>query len=760
MPVRFRPDLALWLDLATGLVVRARVMEPGSTDAFVASLREAMEAPAVPGLPRPRRVRVEDPELAAALRRSFGAELEVEVGPTPELAPVFLGLFTHLTGAGEPESYLDDGRIAPRDVERLFAAASLLSLTVPWERTSDDPLRVDIEALGVRGACVSILGALGQVRGLALFPSLEAFGLFTEEDPSGRAAAPFLLLELVPVDSLPPAMRDEISRHGWQVSRDGSCPVLRARDGSGRAASPTAHDYRTMTWLTEAVTGFCLRYPSAFDVDSVEPISVTLTTEGGDGERAVRLTLPPEAFHLFEPEPERAAAPRAGRNDPCPCGSGRKYKKCCLAKQPTGPGAGAQAPPSSEEERDSLELDRDLVAELSSFARERFGARWVAAAERLMEGEGGLEFAIPWSVYGVATDGRPVLDWFLERPGRPLSRAERQWLLAQRRSWLSAWECRAVEPGRSLALRDLVTGETRTVRERTASRTLRAREVILARVVDHGGVSLLCGVHQRALPPRGAERVARRMRARLGRRGVARLERLREPAAAAHFLALWDAEVRALDRAPPPRITNRDGDDLLMTVDRFELQPSARAEIEARLTALAGRPPKTDEGGTREFAFLAVEPAPRGAPEGTVLGFGTLSERALRITTNSVRRADALRREVEAVCAGLLRHRAREHVDPMAAPVREAAAARPAPAPPPPEAQQLALAFKERHYADWAEHPLPALRGRTPREAVRSAAGRRDVDLLLREMEHLEAGLAPGERYDFARIRRELGLED
>ena len=26
----------------------------------------------------------------------------------------------------------------------------------------------------------------------------------------------------------------------------------------------------------------------------------------------------------------RAAPPRVGRNDPCPCGSGKKYKKCCL----------------------------------------------------------------------------------------------------------------------------------------------------------------------------------------------------------------------------------------------------------------------------------------------------------------------------------------------------------------------------------------------------------------------------------------------
>lgn len=29
-------------------------------------------------------------------------------------------------------------------------------------------------------------------------------------------------------------------------------------------------------------------------------------------------------------EPIRRDGPRVGRNDPCPCGSGRKFKKCCL----------------------------------------------------------------------------------------------------------------------------------------------------------------------------------------------------------------------------------------------------------------------------------------------------------------------------------------------------------------------------------------------------------------------------------------------
>ena len=29
-------------------------------------------------------------------------------------------------------------------------------------------------------------------------------------------------------------------------------------------------------------------------------------------------------------QPVRHSEPRVGRNDPCPCGSGKKYKKCCL----------------------------------------------------------------------------------------------------------------------------------------------------------------------------------------------------------------------------------------------------------------------------------------------------------------------------------------------------------------------------------------------------------------------------------------------
>ncbi len=36
---------------------------------------------------------------------------------------------------------------------------------------------------------------------------------------------------------------------------------------------------------------------------------------------------------LPKPQTYKREAPKVGRNDPCPCGSGKKYKKCCGEKQ-------------------------------------------------------------------------------------------------------------------------------------------------------------------------------------------------------------------------------------------------------------------------------------------------------------------------------------------------------------------------------------------------------------------------------------------
>jgi uncharacterized protein len=43
----------------------------------------------------------------------------------------------------------------------------------------------------------------------------------------------------------------------------------------------------------------------------------------GEGRKAAAERLSQSAV------PQRRSGPKVGRNDPCPCGSGKKFKKCC-----------------------------------------------------------------------------------------------------------------------------------------------------------------------------------------------------------------------------------------------------------------------------------------------------------------------------------------------------------------------------------------------------------------------------------------------
>jgi uncharacterized protein YecA (UPF0149 family) len=52
-----------------------------------------------------------------------------------------------------------------------------------------------------------------------------------------------------------------------------------------------------------------------------------------------RVEMPKQRVVSYGAPPKEAARPEAqkkikvGRNDPCPCGSGQKYKKCCLPRE-------------------------------------------------------------------------------------------------------------------------------------------------------------------------------------------------------------------------------------------------------------------------------------------------------------------------------------------------------------------------------------------------------------------------------------------
>jgi hypothetical protein len=112
------------------------------------------------------------------------------------------------------------------------------------------------------------------------------------------------------------------------------------------------------------------------------------------------------------------------------------------------------------------ELDHRLLVEILQFGDREFGDVLHEDAEALQTHPAmGPQFAGPWIAYVSEFYSRSLAEWFVTARGRSLRRAERNWLEAQRKGWLSVWEIVAVERGRSIDLRDALTHEERRVHE-------------------------------------------------------------------------------------------------------------------------------------------------------------------------------------------------------------------------------------------------------------------------------------------------------
>jgi hypothetical protein len=771
----YRVSLAVWMELPEGLIVGQRV-EPPEEAAFALgrALLGAMRAPLAGPPRRPARIRVADPALAAEVRATAGDAIPIEVAPTPELDELVEHMIETMPGDDREASYLDDGRIPTALVAELFEAARLLYRIAPWKVASDSQvLRMDVPALGVEGACVSIIGALGESLGLIIFPSLDGYLAFVDasEDfvpgkPPVDIGTGWLAVHFERGADLPAGMRREAAAHGWPVADAKAYPVVERRERDGARPPVSERDVRIAAACASALAAFFVKHRDLFanDDDIDTKIEAMCESYSDENDLVVRFTVPYDAFPLFdvsdapgrrEPAPATLARPAVGRNAPCPCGSGKKYKKCHLPLEEAARAAAAGRARVHD-------LDGRLVHELSRFASKRFGAEWERFAQDFANVSAAAALAVPWSVYCFRVQDRPVLAWYLEARGRRLGANERAWLEAQRAAGLSVWEVTAVEAGRSVTLRDLLSHEVRCVREASASQSLVPRDALLARVVDHEGGSVLCGTHPRPLPPMEAAEVVRRARGRLRRKGAVPAERLRDEPFGRYLIRRWEKAVEEFDwrRTIPPEICNTDGDPLLITTDRFAVAPGVRAAVEGRLATLEGVQPPEAHEDPPAFVFLGADDSSRPAAlRRPVLGRACLRGDTLELETNSLRRADALRERIEEALGDLVHHRAREHTDPMSRAIPRGPAARDRMLAPPPEADELVLEFKKRHYAGWLDESIPALAGLSPREAVQTPRGRTAVDVLLKHMENLEHRMAGNAAFDFSEVRRALHLE-
>lgn len=173
-----------------------------------------------------------------------------------------------------------------------------------------------------------------------------------------------------------------------------------------------------------------------------------------------------------------------GRNDPCPCGSGRRFKHCCLRAQ-------------DEEDGQRLRLrsaEGVLVPALFSYALEEFGEEFFEEAwdEFFLWNapdnvDGSKEFGTtfdPFLVFGFVPDFaedelpvgwpiEPVALHFLHHAVESIPAFHHEFVEQACKSPASFCVVEAVAPGRSIDIKDILTGQRFHVLEQSASQTLK-----------------------------------------------------------------------------------------------------------------------------------------------------------------------------------------------------------------------------------------------------------------------------------------------
>jgi hypothetical protein len=199
---------------------------------------------------------------------------------------------------------------------------------------------------------------------------------------------------------------------------------------------------------------------------------------------------------------------KTGRNDPCPCGSGKKYKHCCLRSETAG-------------KSDAMGRDRawdTIVEKLLDFSREdRFRKDLQAAFDLFWNRSYTIEQVnelapaqimnfLDWYAhdYRTADDGQRIAEIFLDEKGPSLSQQERELLRADSEAVLSVYEVTSVEEGQAIGLLDVFQDLEARLPYTTSLQGIQAGQLLLARLAASNGYRRFSWISA-LIPPEAAE---------------------------------------------------------------------------------------------------------------------------------------------------------------------------------------------------------------------------------------------------------------
>jgi len=378
-----------------------------------------------------------------------------------------------------------------------------------------------------------------------------------------------------------------------------------------------------------------------------------------------------------------------------------------------------------EAPQDSWRLDEDGMTMVSINAGE-----WLLARGEI-HARGGL---------------REINAYLLGREGPYLTPDQRDWIAQLRARPLRLYRVTDVQPEAGMTLLDELDPQAapQPVREMSGSRTARAGMLLGARimeVVTGAGTDRHLELSGAIYPFSKLAEATVLAKARQTLAGAAELKfhvdnqrDLLELAIASAWLDQW------LEPAALPQIQDAStGDPLLLVTDHYRVLDAA-----ALAASMASQP---DVSGDAPQGWQRLVEGSDGAQRSlSTVNPGRSTDR-VELFHRTQRLADAGRAWFEGVAGAAVQHLTREITDPAGQFSRAGggnagrtpgASSGSTPDLPPEVIAQAIEQVLHRHYAKWADETIPALEGRTPRQAIRTPAGLERVKGLLREYEDSE----------------------
>ena len=435
-------------------------------------------------------------------------------------------------------------------------------------------------------------------------------------------------------------------------------------------------------------------------------------------------------------------AHKIGRNDPCTCGSGKKFKHCCGS---TGENVRAAEPNGHDraiERAIDWLMSKHRQAALAALDDLLFGGLSDEDGERLrhldQETLQSIEInAMEWLLAegDILVKGSPkrVADCLLG-PGGPLFTVEQRLFITQMMEQpLRLYIVTDVAPGRQITLCDALDARKSpvVVQEKSGSQTLKAGTYLGCRVLAFDGRFELSGAVYPFSQLMGSE-AAKHIKL-----GLKDFKKHPEDINAFVGLALqrkW-LEQYILPMTIPAMIDAYSGDPILLITDHYRVEDwekltkvlEHQMDVEGDRKSGWVRFIDCEDDERRSLAAINIEPIPN----------------RISIFYKTRNYADQGRAWFDTIAGGAVAYLMQDISDLTGAMAGKSRTDQPRQgvqqAELPPELITEAIAKTlHRVYADWADEPLPALNGKTPKQAMKTCAGSERVKGLIRSYEASE----------------------